>query len=213
MCPNMSRQPPIHTQCTPVATSDHPSLSPVQSWPVALSQHAASMRTRGMVIQQPGRCARGRRAEGSRRTDRHSLGWTDPAGWHGPWLELLLCAPGSLAHLGVPPVDLPPPSPSQGRAALSLGQMKEQWIFRGGRKLLCSYPKQKRTSAHIYAVYYIFYELYNIGTYICGDLEGTFLLNDQHFLPPQQQLLAQCISALTCRAGQPSPPSDLPFPP
>lgn len=110
-------------------------------------------------------------------------------------------------------MDFPPLSPTQGRAGLSLGQMKEQWIFRGGRKLLCSYPKQECTSAHIYIIYYIFCELYNICTYICGDLEGTFLWNDQHFLPPQQQLLAQCISALTCRAGHPSPPSDLPSPP
>lgn len=55
-----------------------------------------------------------------------SLGWTGPAGWHVA--ELLLSAPGSLAHLGVPSAlgDVPPPSASQGRAALSLGQVKKQ---------------------------------------------------------------------------------------
>lgn len=60
-------------------------------------------------------------------------------------------------------------------------------------------------------IYYIFYQLYNICTGICGGLEGIFLLKDQHFLPPWQQLLAQRISA-HARGWAASPPWDPPSP-
>lgn len=135
MCPNTSRQPPTHTQCIPVATSDHPSLTQFRSGHVALSQHAASMRTRGMVIQAARQVCQ--RLQGRTEKDRHTQ-----FGMHKPslldtGLELLLFAPPSLSQvLHLLLVDFPPLSPSQGSAGLSLGQMK--WIFREGRKLLCS---------------------------------------------------------------------------
>lgn len=86
MCPNMRRQAPTHTQCIPMASSDQPSLHPVQSGRGPFPA-AAAMSTHGTGLQQPGRCAEAQ-GKGSR-TDRHSLGWTGPAGWviaECPWL-------------------------------------------------------------------------------------------------------------------------------
>lgn len=132
MCHHTSRQPPTDTQCIPMASSGHPRLRPVQSgqWPFP-----GTLQPRGHVGWVSSRQAgvQRLRARGSGgQTD--SLGWTGPDGWHVA--ELLLSAPGSLAHLGVPSAlrDVPPASASQGRAALSLGQVKEQRIFNRGKE-------------------------------------------------------------------------------
>lgn len=97
----------------PAVTSPASAQSRVSSGPFPA---AAAMRTHGMALQQPGRCAEAQ-DKGSR-TDRHSLGWAGPTGWHGqviaecPWLL------GTSGFHLLPWMSLLPPS--QGRAALSL---------------------------------------------------------------------------------------------
>lgn len=110
------------------------------------------------------------------------------APWHIWVLHLPLCGfPSSVTQ------------PGQGCSVFGAGEGTVD--LQRGKETTVQLSKQYHASAHKYVIYYISYELYNICTYICGDLEGTFLWNDQHFLPPRQQLLAQCTSALSAALG------------
>lgn len=137
----------------PVATSGHPSLSPVQSWPVALSQHTASVRTRGMGSSSQAGVpeAAGRRGAGGR-TGPARDGHTPLA---GPWLELLLGAPGSLAPLGVPSAlgDVPPPSASQGSAVV--GAAGGTVHLQTGKETTVQLIQNRNTLQNTYILYII----------------------------------------------------------
>lgn len=181
-------------ECVP-AQADHPLLTLGQQGPPRLSP-APGARGPSPAAAPMGAgdgCPAGRQVcRGSGRTDRQTV-------WDGQAplavAELLLSGPGSLAHPGLHLLSGMSLLPQPARAGLLClrGSWRNMDLLRG--KETAVQLIQNNDILQNRHILHILWAIYNICTCKCGGLEGIFLLNDQRFLPPWQQLLARHISA------------------